>query len=80
MRRKIKGRNDREAERYKALKSLLHKKASNKGKSYTKEEVDKILAKKGRKYKQTSVELALELGRTQVSIQQVRRRYAKTKQ
>jgi hypothetical protein len=79
IRRKKVGRNDRESKRCKALKSLLRKKATSRGKRYASWEVSKILAKEDGKYVQTSAELALELGRTQTSIQQVRRRHGKNR-
>ena len=49
--------------------------ADNKGKPYTKKEIDKILAKnRKRKWKFSSTELALEFGRSVSSIQQIRLR------
>ena len=75
MRRKEFGRNDRDTEWYKARSRLIKKKATKRGTRYSKEEVAKITKKVHYRYVHTAAELALELGRTHTSIEQVRRRY-----
>ena len=80
--KKMIARKSREKEKHltNIRRKAVTKLAENSGKPYTKKELKKILARNiKRKWKYSSTDLALELGRSIHSIQLVRRRHEKAK-